>query len=157
MSQMVLDAIDVEIAALVREVPVPVAPFAYGRDLSCVLDLTEDMADVDENSTLAIGQALVRRLITPNGTLFDEPDYGEDIRAYMNRGVTSRDLRGYEGKIRNEVTKDDRVAEARVTVAMVAPTEMDIAIQVTPVDPVLGVFTLTLALTDAGLLLQEIG
>jgi hypothetical protein len=156
MSQLVLDAMDEEIAKLVRETPTPVDPFGYGRDLSCVLDLTDGMDEVDPSSTLAIAQALVRRLVTPNGTLWDDPDYGEDIRGYLNRGTTLADLRDLEGKIRNECTKDDRVAQVVAQVRQVGTTQLDISVQVTPVDPTLGVFSMTLALTDAGLLLQEI-
>lgn len=152
-----LDAIAAEMALLVREVPTPVAPFGYGTDMSAVLDLDEDMADVSPSATLAIAEALMRRLVTPNGTLFDDPDYGEDIRGYLNRGCTAQDLRDMEGKIRNEVTKDDRVDEATVRVTLQSALQILITIQVTPADPVLGVFSLTLALTDAALLLQEIG
>jgi hypothetical protein len=155
-SQLVLDAIAAEIALLAQETPTPAEPFGYGTDLSCVLDLTDRMEEVGQNTTLAIGQSLVRRLITPNGTLWDDPDYGEDIRSYLNRGTTLADLRDLEGKIRNECTKDDRVAQVAVQVAQTALVQLDISIQVTPVDPTLGVFTMTLALTDAELLLKEI-
>lgn len=151
----VLDDVDTDIATLAPVVPTPTAPFAYGVDVSCTTTIADDWGEVDATSTLAIGEALVRRLITPNGTLWDDPDYGEDVRGYLNRATTERELRDLASKVRNECAKDDRVESCTVSVTL-AGTALSIAVRIAPVDATLGTFTLTLALTDAGLLLEEI-
>ena len=156
MSQIVLDSIAADIAELTRVVPVPTAPLGYGVDLSCVDDLTEDLAEVDPFSPVAIGEALLRRLTTPRGQLPDDPDYGFDIRGYCNRGVPVGELRSLAGQIRSEVTKDDRVEDATVTVTIPSLNSMTVAILVTPADPTLDTFTLTFSVQSGEATLQAI-
>jgi hypothetical protein len=152
----VSDFIDAEVALLAREVVSPVAPFFYGVDLSCVEDVTDDLAEVDPNSVTALGEALLRRLTTPRGTLPDDRNYGIDVRSFCNLGMSTQDIRDLASKIRSEVTKDDRVDDAAVTIGNPVTSDLSIAVQVTPVDRALGVFTLTLAVTDGQLLLEAI-
>lgn len=153
----VSDFIDSEIALLTREVVAPVAPFGYGVDLSCIDDVTDDLSEVDPSSVIALGEALLRRLTTPRGTLPDDRGYGIDVRSYCNLGMSTQDTRDLGSKIRSEVTKDDRVDDAVVTVGDAVSTQLSISIQVTPIDRTLGVFTLTLSVTDGQLLLEAIG
>jgi hypothetical protein len=155
MPSSVLTDVATMITELARLVPAPVAPLAYGTEIACGTELDANMGEVDPNSVEAIGMALQRRLITAAGTLWDDPDYGEDIRGFLNRATTADDLRDLSGRVRNEIVKDDRVEVASVRVAM-AGTSLSIGATVTPVNAALGVFTLTFALTDATLALQEI-
>jgi hypothetical protein len=150
-------AIDLELALLVRTVAPPAGALGYGRDLSCVADVTPDLAEVDPFSRLGIGEAAIRRLTTPRGGLPDDPDYGFDLRAYCNRGSTVQDLRDLAGLTRSELTKDDRIEEARVSVSMPARGELTVAVRLTPADPAVEPFDLTFTVTGGGAVLEEIG
>lgn len=158
MSQIVLDIIATETAKLARLEPTPLEPFGYGVDTSGVTDVTDTLDEVDAYSPLAIAQALLRRLITPRGTLPDDRDYGLDLRGYVNRGSTLNEIRDLESMTRGEVLKDDRVDDARVTVTLPSPlTRLRVAIQVTPVDPRTGgPFSLTLAVTSSEAIVEAV-
>lgn len=152
------DQIASQLATLTRATAQPVAPFAYGRDLSCTTTLAGDLAEVDPTSVRAIGEALIRRLITPNGSLLDDPDYGEDIRAALNRGTAQADLLRLAGRVRNEICKDDRVESANVTCAFATGARtLTIAALVVPADPNLTDFKLTLAVQDGALMIEAFG
>lgn len=157
MNTIVSDAIADQLATLTREVDAPVAPLGYGTDLSCVTDLTEDLAEVDPRSNQAIAEALIRRLITPRGSLPDDPDYGYDLRGMLNRGVTLSDLRAVTGQVRSEVRKDDRVADAEVTAAFTpGNSTLSVTIVVTPADVDNDSFSFTFSLTDTSVVLEVI-
>jgi hypothetical protein len=150
------DTIAVELAKLQRIVPVPTEPFGYGKDLDCVTDLTDNWDEVDPFTVRAIGQAIVRRLTTRRGQLRDDPDYGHDIRQYLHGAQTASDILDAQGETLSEITKDDRVDDAVVTVAIEAGRSMRVTINITPVDARLGPFTLTLAVTSGAVLLEAI-
>ncbi|AKF06084.1 GPW/gp25 family protein [Sandaracinus amylolyticus] len=157
MSDLVRDAIAAELALLERELPTPAAPFGYGADLSCASDLTPTMESVDPFSTRAIAEAAARRLDTPRGSLVDDPDYGLDLRSYLNRGTTAADINTLADRVRTEVAKDDRIARVRVVVTPSADgSELRVALQIQPVDANAGPFSLTLAVTSAGVLIEEL-
>jgi hypothetical protein len=159
MSQIVLDAIDAELRTLVRIVPARAAdaPLGFGRDLSCVVDVTADMAEVDPASPVGIGQAAIRRLITPRGTLADDPGYGIDVRGYCNRGVTAQELRELGGLVRLELTKDDRIADVSVAVTTPSAGALHIDARITPADPDLTPFALIFSLQSGALTVEAIG
>lgn len=158
MADIVRDAIAAELELVQRVLPAPTGSLGWGSDLACAGDLTDDMVERDGFDPLVLAEALVRRLDCPRGGLVDDPDYGLDLRSYLNRPTTTREVRALEGQIRNELAKDDRV----VTVAPVvtpSPTgeQLAIAIRVTPADPSIGgPFTMILAVTSAEVLLEEI-
>lgn len=158
MTTIVHDTIAAELAELTREVSTPAGDLGYGVDLHCVDDLREDMAEVDPFSVLGVGQAIVRRLTTPRGSVPDAPDYGIDLRAYCNRGVPESEIQGLAARVRSEVTKDDRVRAATVTVTANASTgALTVSIVVTPAIVALASFTLTFAVTSGAVLLESIG
>jgi hypothetical protein len=155
-----LALIDADIATLTRLVVAPDGNvLGYGTDLSCVSDCTDDFAEVDPNSPLGIAEALIRRLTCPRGGLPDDANYGVYLPGYVNRGVTLQELRELNGVITNECRKDDRVADVVATTTYVAtkiaPT-LSVAIQVTPEEPSLGVFTFTISVADDKVLLETI-
>lgn len=138
-------------------VDTPSAPFGYGADLDCVQDLTVDMDEVSGDSTLALAQALVRRLDCPRGALPDDDNYGIDLRSYLNRGTPVDELERLAGTIRGEITKDDRVRAAAVTVTpSLTGSSIAVEIRVEAKDPEVGTFTLTLAVTSAEVVLLEL-
>lgn len=158
MNSTVLAAIEADLAELERVVAPPTAPLGYGIDLSCTTDLTEDLAEVDPNSPIAIAEALIRRFITPRGALPDDPDYGRDVRGHLNRGVTANDLRSLSGDLRNEARKDDRVDDADILVVSSANNSvLSIKATITPADIALGIFSLTFSVTDTTALIESIG
>ena len=157
MNSTVQAALDQQLATLTREVDAPVAPLGYGTDLSCVTDLTEDLAEVDPNSVQGIAEALIRRLITPRGALPDDPDYGYDLRGLLNRGTTLAELRNASGQARSEVRKDDRVRDADVAASFtLGNSTLNVTIAVTPADPALDAFSFTFALTDTSVVIEVI-
>jgi hypothetical protein len=157
MSAIVLDAITLSMAELVREVAEPTGDLFYGRDLSCVSDLTEDLAEVAADSTLGIAQAAVRRLTTARGGLPDDPDYGLDVRRFCNQGTPLAELRDLAGMIRVEVAKDDRIEDAIVGVSAPLNGELAIEVKIRPALPGVAPFSLTLAVTSGAVLMEAIG
>lgn len=138
-----------------RLVPTPEAPFAYGVDLVCVDDLTADMQETDPNDASALAQDVLHRLSTPHGTLPDDPDYGYDIAGLLSRGVTQQTLAELQGKARQEILKDDRIADATVTVTDDSNGNFRVSVRLT-VSGTDDAFTLIMAVTDGQLLLTAI-
>jgi hypothetical protein len=83
---------------------------------------------------------------------------GLDLRSYLNHATPASEIASLAGRIRTELSKDDRVDELRVTLTP-SPTgsELRVKVDVTPVDPRLGGFSLTFAVTSAALLIEELG
>lgn len=154
MTNIVLDAIAAEVAKLTREVDAPTEPFGYGKDLSCVSDLTETMEEVE--GPLVVAQAIVRRLTTPRGGLPYDPNYGLDVRGFLNRATTTAELRSIAGQVRLEVTKDDRVESASVTVTAPSLNTLRIALDVEMADPEQTEFALTLAVTSSTVIMEAL-
>lgn len=148
-----MTALAANLSTLTRVVDPPTGELQYGTDLSCVTDLSPTLAEVDPESPTAIVEAVIRRFITPRGGLEDDRDYGLDLRAYCNRGVTARDLRALSGVLRAEALKDDRVSDAQVTLqAAVNSAELRVQTFITPADPRLQDFLFTFAVTDSAVL-----
>lgn len=131
-----------------------VAPDAlgYGTDLSCVLDITPTADEVDPESPLALGEALVRRFISPRNSVMDDESYGLDLRGRLNTGVTQQDLTRLKSQVRVECMKDDRVSDVAVTL-VISGRSMRVSLAVTPHSP-LETFSLTFFVTADGLQLQ---
>ncbi len=157
MSEIVKAAIAAELALLEQETDFPVEPFGYGSDISCDSDVAPDVAEVDPFSTLALAQAIVRRLDCPRGQLPDDKDYGISLRQYANKGTTAAEIQSLAGQIKNEIAKDDRVESLTVTVRPSSTgTTLRVELAVLPVAARLGGFTLTLSVTSAAILIEEI-
>jgi hypothetical protein len=157
MSEQVTSAIASELALLTQVIDFPVEPLGYGSDISGADDVAADMSEVDAFTTLAVAQAVVRRLDCPRGALPDDADYGIDLRSYLNRGVTADEIRSLGGQIRSEVSKDDRVDSLVVTVRPNSVgSELRLELAITPIDPNVGGFTLTLVADNAQILIDEI-
>jgi len=151
------DTIAAELLLLERVTDFPVAPFGYGVDVRCAADLSARMEEVDPFSVLGLGEAIVRRLDCPRGRLADDPNYGLDLRGYCNRGTTAAELRTLAGRIRSELRKDDRIEDVLVEVDPSSTgTDLAVRLDVTPIDPDLGGFRLTLSASSAAILIEEI-
>lgn len=147
------------VAAQVALLPVAdrVAPDAlgYGTDLSCVLDITPHAAEVDPQTTRALGEALVRRFISPRNSVLDDGSYGLDLRARCNSGMPQQELTRLRSMVRMECLKDDRVSDAAVTLTFPPRSQgvMQVAIAVTP-HATTETFSLTFFVTADGIQLQ---
>ncbi|HSN26434.1 MAG TPA: hypothetical protein VLT45_09115 [Kofleriaceae bacterium] len=130
----------------------------FGTDLRGASDLFDTMDEItDPNDPLIVAEAIARRLDCPAGGLIDDPLYGKDLREYLNRGTTDAELMRTAAEIRAEVMKDDRVDQAVVTVTpggLPLGSRLEISIRITPVDPRTGVFTMTLQVTSAAVVLE---
>lgn len=156
MSQVVLEAIDIDVAILVRDVEAPTGALGYGREVSCIEDLLPDLGEVDAVSWRGIGEATIRRLTTARGMLPEDPNYGLDVRMFLNRAVPRSDLRDVAGQIRLEVTKDDRIESASVGATTPDWRSLHLEVRIVPASA-LGPFSLVFAVTDSAVLLEAIG
>lgn len=157
MSQIVLDAIAAEIATLTRVVEVPTGDLGYGTDVSCAVDVAADAHTVDPTSFTVIGEAVLRRLTCPRGRLPDDPSYGIDVRAFLNRATPQSELNNLEGMIRNELAKDARIESTDVSVTFPPPNGLRIALTITPIASNLGPFPFVFAIVDGKIAVETMG
>lgn len=151
----ILDDIKTQIAELSREVADPDPPLGYGADLRCVSDLRDDLAEVRPNSPEGIGEAILRRWTCPRGQNADDPDYGRDVRAMLNRGMTKTDLLAEAGLLRAEAEKEDTVETCEVSLVFsTADRSVSISGRVEPVDPALEPFRFVAVVTDGAAMLE---
>jgi hypothetical protein len=116
----------------------------YGSDFSGIDDLDAFMSVLEggDNETVALMQALARRVTTQRYALFYAPTYGTDVRTYL---ADIEDPTVVAGALGIECRKDPRVADARATITVTgsgADTVWTVAIVVTPQEG--PTFTLTL-------------
>lgn len=156
MNDTVADALAIELGRLEPVVPSPLGDPGFGRDLACILDVSDDLAEVDPFSPVAIGEATLRRLTTARGSLPDHADYGIDLRSFVNRGVPVDELRDLAGQIKNEITKDDRIESATVTVALEAGNGLRFAIRIKPALVGVETFALTFAIVNGQITVEAI-
>lgn len=155
-------ALAASLATLTQENPYPSGELGYGTDVatfpnaSGTIDATDALDDVDPLSVAAIGQALLRRLVTKRGTLPDDPNYGIDVRAYCNAGVPVQRLRDISGQVQLELSKDDRVSTCTVAVTQPDALTLKIAAVVTPSVIGLAPFQLVFAVTPDVIVLELI-
>lgn len=115
----------------------------YGIDISCVYDVDPTCREVSGN--LVLGQACARRLITPRGTLIDDPNYGYDLRQLINDDLSQRDIANLSTNITQELLKDERVLAADVKITVTSAGNAIVIVQITGAD---GPFQLVLSVND---------
>lgn len=100
-----------------------------GSDFFGYPDIHPTLKQVSGN--LCLAQALARRLETPRGGLWYDPDYGEDLRKFVNQsGVQAFQV---VSAIQSECLKDERVESVEAEVEF-ADTALTVFISVTPKD-----------------------
>ena len=115
---------------LSTQVPGNPALPVYGHDLSCTTDIDPGAAEVDGITSLA--QSLLRRLITPRGTLIDDQNYGFDLSGYLNDDLSASDLARVGSGVDAEMIKDERVLRSASTVTVLSQGVLSVATLVTP-------------------------
>jgi len=114
-----------------------------GVDISCYPDLDAGFSLV--SGYTALGQSLARRLETPRGGLFYDPDYGTDMREMVNDAATSAFAQQRQQQIEAEALKDERVGTATATVTY-SPATSTATVKLT-VDTAAGPYTFVMAVT----------
>lgn len=99
----------------------PAALVIEGGDLDVISDLPGLSFGI-ATGLRNIGNAMARRLTTPRGGLFYDPDYGLDVRNYLNAGMTAAQLAQIQADVASEVAKDPRVENPVVVVQSNVPT-----------------------------------
>lgn len=125
----------------------------YGLDVWCDADGLRTGRYV--TGWRLVAQAIVRRLITPQGTLrggSEESAYGYDIRALIGAVGYRSAVLALPGFVEAQILKDDRVDSATVVPALVTEANgsmsIELAITVTLADENQS-FALTLSATEA--------
>lgn len=86
----------------------------FGTDIDCTTSIGSRFKLASGFVNLA--NAMVRRLITPRGTLDYAPDYGYDVRDWLNHDMGQVAISTIEAAIDAECQKDDRVQTSSSTV-----------------------------------------
>ena len=159
MSDVVRDTIAAEIAKITSPLSSTAQPpLGYGIDLVCVNDIDPLMAETLSDTVQSLAQDSFHRITTPRGGLPDDPNYGIDIRAMLNVGVTQSAQRSIASAISGELLKDDRIDDVETDLVIGgsfrAPA-YTLTITITPKDGS-GAFDLIVAVTDGEVLLREI-
>lgn len=125
----------------------------YGTDIH-----TPDAMDLDPAFSFvtglpALGEALARRLVTARGSLDGDPNYGHDVRQYLNDDRP--DVTAIAAAVSDELAKDERVDAATCevsfdeTVGALRITATGFASTVGPFRLVLAIDAVTVAILDA--------
>lgn len=120
----------------------------FGRDISCLDTLRTGRFS---SGVRLVAEACYRRLITPRGELRggdEDGNYGLDLTAFVGAPNPASVAASLPGRIRSELSKDERVetVNATVTTSTNGPaTTFLVAIDVTTSA---GPFTLTLEASD---------
>lgn len=118
----------------------------FGTDISCdATDLTGTDAMVSGN--LIVAQSLVRRIISPRGSVIDDPDYGYDITAQLDSIGDQRSLARTLAMMDAEFRKDERVAYSQTVGKLTGPLAGQTLTTTTTIQTADGPFTMTLAIS----------
>jgi hypothetical protein len=124
----------------------------FGIDVSTFPDLDPLLSSL--TGRRVVGEAVARRLETPRGGLAFHPNYGTDVRQYLNEAITDAQILEIQEAIKSECEKDERVLSAGV-VAKFFPTSFTLRIQI-ELELSDGLFRLVLAVSQLSVDLLEI-
>src|SRR5574337_487746 len=105
----------------------------FGQDVSTFPDLDPSFSAL--TGPRVVAEAIARRLSTPRGSLPFYPDYGIDVRDWVNESITRDRLAQFRRALEAEVVKDERVDSADSAIAFNTQTgEMQLSIILTTAD-----------------------
>lgn len=124
-------------ASSIAQAPASVAPPVSSSVMvasSLAVPLADSGSDVlvfpglDETFTLVkdgrvLAEALCRRLTTPRGTLPFHPDYGLDLRSFLNESMTQDLLYRLKAAVERECELDERVVTASAAITFTPATQ----------------------------------
>lgn len=115
----------------------------FGADVSIFPDLDPGFTPL--TGPRVVAQAIARRLSTPRGSLAFYPDYGIDVRDWVNETITRDRLAQFRRMIEAEIVRDERVLSGSASLAFNTQTsDLQIAVTITTAD---GPFSLVLGVT----------
>lgn len=82
----------------------------YGSDVLVFPDLDETLTVVNDKRVLA--EAMARRLITDKGAMAFHPNYGFNLRRYLNRPLRTPELAEIKAGVEDQCEEDERVLSA---------------------------------------------
>lgn len=88
----------------------------FGADVSCDPDL--DVTGRVIEGELVLMEHSLRRLTTKHGALEYDPDFGFDLRDYLNEDLDDEDLPAIQLGAAHELEKDERVSRANVSITL---------------------------------------
>lgn len=115
----------------------------YGTDVRVFPDVDPTLALTSSKSIIV--DALARRLLTPSGSLPFHPDYGLDLRQWLNEGMTQDKIFQIKASVQSELLKDERVASVNALVTFDFATST-LTLQV-EVESAVGPFKFTLGVS----------
>ncbi len=119
------------------------ASSSLGTDISVFPDLGKRFRLVSERANIA--EAALKRLTTPRGKLHYAPDYGYDLRRFVNESSTPDVLTSVRANVTAELLKDARILSAVASVTYDDASEkLTVALALTDAD---GPFKLVLTAT----------
>jgi len=133
--------------------PTPPSQVNYGYDLGMgpsLQDLDPNMGEVSGRTVLI--QSCIRRLITYRGTLIYDPNYGTDVRTFLNDDIDTRKLGQFGAAVDAEMRKDQRILRSNTTVSFVGGV---LILSIGLVDQA-GPFSLTLSISDVSVSLLKV-
>ena len=112
----------------------------YGHDWSCRMRTvslempdgsirTVDIVDVDPfggevDGRLGLLESCERRLVTYAGTLINSPNYGRDVRQWLNDDVGPRELAQIASECDEQMLQDERIVSSRAVATLLNSTLM---------------------------------
>lgn len=126
----------------------------FGDDLSGLDDLDPTWKEQPGDKRIGLGESLGRRLTTAKGTLFYAPEYGHDVRQYLNAAFPGDVV--VTAEVTAEVLEDERVDDVQASVTFTDDGgELCIRLAIESDD--LGPFVLTLTVDQltVDILIQE--
>jgi len=156
MTDIVRQTIEQEIAKLTRQSSTPVPPLGYGIDLVCVTELDPYLAETNPDTIQSLAQDCFHRITTARLSLVDDPSYGIDIRAALNKPQSAQQIQSWSGQIQSELKRDDRVVDVVANLVFTLPATYRITVLVTPADPNLTPFNLIMTVIDGEALLEAV-
>lgn len=92
----------------------------YGADINTPGGLDLDPWFTFVSGPDAVAQACVRRLTTARGSLLDDPDYGYDLRLFVNDHAPN--AVAIAAEVEDQLVRDERVLRASATVTFTEAT-----------------------------------
>jgi phage baseplate assembly protein W len=126
----------------------------FGTDLNFIEDIP--LNDQLCSGLRNLGNAMARRLITERGSLKYAPDYGTDVREFLNDGMTPPAIAALVAAVQQELESDERILRANVTATdqNLATSSLTMTIQI---DTEQGTFPLVLSVSDVTVELLKVG
>ena len=113
----------------------------FGQCLSLTTDFAPTGGMVSGN--VAVGQALIRRILTPSQGLIDDPTYGYDVSTMIDSATTNGQVDQIMRAMDQQFLKDQRVQSSKTT----GTFQNQILTTSTTVVTALGPFSLVLAIS----------